>query len=99
MEGFGEIITQKEMITYFKIGQFIFYKITRDIKSISSRVRNPKRKYWGVPILDTGMDLRYTHGLLRYKDSKTTKIYTHVSTKNLSTIKNLLNNRLKGCET
>ncbi|HDD44709.1 MAG TPA: hypothetical protein ENG63_07610 [Candidatus Desulfofervidus auxilii] len=38
-------------------------------------------------LLESGIDLRYIQELLRHKSSKTTEIYTHVSTKNLSAIK------------
>ncbi|HAF07112.1 TPA: hypothetical protein DCG82_01745 [candidate division WOR-3] len=44
------------------------------------------------------MDLRYIQGSLGHKSSKTTEIYTQVSTKNLSAIKNPLDGILKGYE-
>ena len=38
----------------------------------------------------SGVDLRYIQEMLRHKHSKTTEIYTHMSTKNLSKIKSPL---------
>ncbi len=49
--------------------------------------------------LDSGIDLRYIQELLAHKSSKTTEIYTHVSTKNLSAIKNPLDSLLAGGQT
>ena len=50
-------------------------------------------------LLESGVDLRYIQEILGHKSSKTTEIYTHVSTGKLSAIKSLLNNLLKGGET
>ena len=50
-------------------------------------------------LLESWADLRYIQEIFGHKNSKTTKIYTHVSTKNLSAIKNPLDNLLKGDET
>ena len=36
--------------------------------------------------LESGVDLRYIQEILGYKSSKTTEVYTHVSTKNLGKI-------------
>ena len=41
-------------------------------------------------LLESWADLRYIQEIFGHKNSKTTKIYTHVSTKNLSAIKSPL---------
>jgi len=69
------------------------------VKSIPRREWNPKGRYREVPFLESGINLRYIQELSGHKSSKTTEIYTHVSTKNLSAINNPLDNLLKGCET
>jgi len=38
-------------------------------------------------LLESGTDLRYIQEILGHKSSKTTEIYTHVSTKNIGRIK------------
>lgn len=40
--------------------------------------------------LERSIDLRYILEIIRHKNIKTTEIYTHVSIKNLSAIKNPL---------
>jgi integrase len=54
------------------------------------------RHSFAIHLLESGIDLRYIQELLGYKSSKITEIYIHVSTKDLSSIKNPLDSLLAG---
>lgn len=57
-----------------------------------ARIKKPVTLHWlrhsyATHLLESGTDLRYIQDLLGHKSSKTTEIYTHVSTKNIQNIR------------
>ncbi|MBO8131285.1 MAG: tyrosine-type recombinase/integrase [Candidatus Marinimicrobia bacterium] len=66
-------------------------KAKKQSNSFSDVKIHALRKSFATHLLYSRTDPRY----VRHRHNKTTEIYTHVSTKNLSTIKNPLDNLLK----
>ena len=85
----GENITTRTV-------QKIFHKACQKAEIQKEVSVHSLRHSFATHLLESGIDLRYIQELLGHKSSKTTEIYTHVSTKNLSVIKNPLDSLLAG---
>ena len=70
--------------------QTIFANACKDAGILKDVSIHSLRHSFATHLLDGGTDLRYIRELLGHKSSKTTEIYTHVSTKDLGRIRSPL---------
>jgi integrase/recombinase XerD len=64
----------------------IFAAMINELKVIPVTLHWLRHSY-ATHLLEAGTDLRYIQEMLGHNSSKTTEIYTHVSTKNIQQIK------------
>lgn len=80
-------------------GEYSPSSIQNTIKAVSKRANIEKnvtmhtlRHTFGTHCLENGVDLRYIQSLMGHESSRTTEIYTHVTTKGFDNIKSPLDN-------
>jgi len=96
MKGFSKIMALEKTTKYLKIEKSVLYKIAREGKIPAVKIEIGKNDKIIIHILHNQELMRYNQELLGYKSSKATEIYNHVNRRNLSVIKDSLDNLLKG---
>lgn len=97
-EYLGQYKPSKWLFEGTRIGKYISTRTVEKILEHACKKTNINkdisvhtlRHSFATHLLESGTDLRYIQELLGHAHSKTTEIYTHVSTKNLGKIKSPL---------